>query len=193
MKNKGFVHILLLIVLFLILSLFASYYFFGTNVFSPVSKSVYQKTPNALEPQVPEKDNYESDYFQNLQYGYEISLPQSTSMEKINDENYLSVEKFGGFETLGSLWFSVSVSERSPQEEIQEIKLNSGHTLVKLESETNLTIQNYPATKLSYVPVNNEGLRSTTFVVITNGEYTYTISSIPEDIDFVLANFTLTN
>ena len=123
------------------------------------------------------------------QYSYSVSYPPASPPRQISDTDYLDHTVFGDPLLDNALWFSVTVRRSTLAEEVDFVKWQSSHALVTLVSEQNFEFNGYPATRLDYQPAPDSDLKSTSFVIIHAGDFSYTLSSHPDHTDTILSTF----
>ncbi len=132
--------------------------------------------------------------YKNDEYGYSVRYPAMYYQRSINSEDYLNFEIFLAPEITGREGFAISVRENNLEKEVELVKKEIGSDVAaKLVSEKQLDLKGLRGYQLEFEPeVGGEG-KEKVVVILENRKYSYVISSSPEEIDTVLANFRLIN
>lgn len=137
-------------------------------------------------------DNKGTDTYTSEDLGYSINYPSLLEPRSVSSDDYISLIIFFVPNTLRGDGFAISVTDRSLEEEKNLIKDKIGkETKVKITEETRIRKDNFDGFKLIIDPEVEGTFESKAFIVLNNGKYSYSLSSIPDFIDEVLNNFTI--
>ena len=168
------------------------YLFLKSRDTSNVEKST--SSFKAVGDKDPEVGDSEWEIYKDDLYGYSVSFPPILQPRTIESENYLSFIIFFIPEGITGSGFGISVRENSLDEEVELIKGEIGVGIgANLVAEEEITKDGHLGKRLEYEPENQEEGEPRTIIILNNGKYSYTISSIPELIDKLFASFQLNN
>lgn len=183
--RKGFAPILIVVVLGVI-GIVGYLVLRPTVIRPPTPSSFLSPTP------LPDFSDVTANWkkYINSQYGYSVKHPEGSPPTEHKDEDiYLNFVSFGDRLKEGFLWFEITVRKADLNEEVDYINWQSGHSLVKLTNEEDLSIEDFSAKRLDYEPSKYDEPKPTSFIIINRNQHSYTISSRPEDIDQILSTF----
>lgn len=144
---------------------------------------------------VKEKDQELSwETYENKQFGYTLQHPRLLSIRETTDQGgYLHFVRFEENTFSQGKGVAVGVSEDTINEQVKKIKKameQDGNAKLTEEMDTN--IDGNSAVKVTYQPSATELGESRAILVIGKSPYTYSISTVPEQIDDVLNGFEFT-
>lgn len=123
-------------------------------------------------------------------FGYSIRYPPSFIPRKVESERYLSFVIFLPPQGVEQSGFAFGVRENQLEEEVKSIKEEVQLDVsAKLIREGEIEILGYSGFKLEYEPEKSEEGELKTIIILNNGKYSYSISSVPDQIDKIV--FTL--
>ena len=129
-------------------------------------------------------------------YGYRIKYPPQLDFEKIDESgSYLNFIRFlANPQKTKSHGIAMGVRDTTLEDEVSLIKkevLEKGEA--RLVSEENFTYKGLNAVRLVFVPLERaeyyEYLENREVVIFNNGTFSYSISTVPEQMQDVLDNF----
>lgn len=178
--NAGFVHPEILIVVAIVGFIVAV--FIGNN---PLSPSILppSPTPVATESSV---ENWKT--YRNEEYGFSLKYPADLNINTQDNDIYLFFISFFDPDNLDRT-ISVTVRGANLKEQILFEEWAASHTLIELDNRKDLIFQNFPATRLDYVPTSGSGNKPTSALIVNNGKYSYSISSHPDTLTQILSTF----
>jgi hypothetical protein len=147
---------------------------------SPEGDGAQSKTPEGIEGW---------EYYVHPEYKFSLYVPELLiKREYDNPGDYLFFVRFEGNRISESRGLAIGVSDRTLEEEekkIRELIEEDLHGVEPVREDLKLT--KYEAIRLDYEAI--EGLESRTIILVANGEYTYSISTNPEQMGKVLSGF----
>lgn len=184
-KNSlGFASLLIIIVL-AIIGVSAYFVLKPSTISTP---SPISTTPSTKTPDYSEETSGWNTY-KNHKYGYYIKYPEGSSpTERLEEDQYLSFVVFGKRTNENSMWFEITVREASLSEEVEYIKWQSSHSLVQLTNEEDLPWFG-SAKKLDFEPSKYDEPKPTSFIIVSEANYAFTISSSPDNINQIFSTF----
>lgn len=132
---------------------------------------------------------YTSDLF-----NYKINYPSSLAVRQLGSGGgYIDFVRFE--EGDGNLFkgFAVGVSEQSLANETERIKRLFESENAYLVQETSLNYNGTNAKRLYYKPQKIENSEERVVVIFSDGQYTYSISTVPGQINEMLSKFEFLN
>lgn len=133
--------------------------------------------------------------YTNAQFKYALNYPISLTVFETKDKGgYLEFTRFDENGLTGDKGIGVGVRKNDLKSEVIQIKkefndMGDG----KLVSENNLKIGDYEAVELSYEPKDPTNAEKRSVVILSNDNYAYSISTVPEQIIQVLETFRILN
>lgn len=172
------------------LSLFASALYF----FLLVKKSVPSGQTNLGNKQENTQERHITNnwvQFENKEFGYRISHPPLLiKIEYKNDGGFKDFIRFEETDKSLGKGIGVGVSESSLSEEVKELKEEMAKFEgAKLVKEEKLSLIKYDGFILEYKTQENSQGEDRTIVLIQKDNYTYSISTVPEQIDRAMNSF----
>ena len=154
---------------------------------SPNSQQIFNQ--KSFSTSVPSQtSNWQT--YTNTQYNYSVKYPPENIPNEITDnDTHLDFVSFGNPSEKQNIWFSISVSPQRLEGQVKLEKWASEHVLVTLVKETNIIKDGYRGVRLDYEPQRPDIGDPDTIIVISNGEYSYTLSSRTDTIDQILSTF----
>lgn len=126
------------------------------------------------------------------EFGYAVSYPPLLEPRTIKSDSFLSFIIFFAPEGIKSSGLAISVRNTSLKEELalikEEVQKDPGANLI---SEEEITKDGFSGIRLKYEPMNPESGEPREIVIINNQNYSYTISSTPEQLERILPTFKL--
>jgi hypothetical protein len=142
------------------------------------------------ESAVPEEIR-DWEYFIHPEYRFSIYVPRLLVKREYDDSgDYLFFVRFEENRFSEDSGVAIGVSNRALEEEEAKTReiVEAEFSDIKPKREI-VKLTDYDAIKLDYQGV--DGVESRTIILVTNGDYTYSISTVPEQIDNVLAGFVM--
>ena len=169
---------------------------FGTLVYYKVhhsSKSTVSITGQANATTSDLKSTWVP--YTNKDYNYVISYPISLTINEIKDAGgYMEFIRFEENGLTGDKGIGVGVRKNNLKSEVTQIKKEIDDTDDgNLVGEKNIKVGDYNAIELNYEPKDPTLAEKRSIVILVKGDYAYSISTVPEQIDKVLEGFKLTN
>lgn len=129
--------------------------------------------------------------YTNKEYGYSLLHPRFLlKREYRNEGGYLYFVKFEETEYSVEKGVAVGVSKTVLKDETQRLKKEMTQFLeADLVAETQFNLNGYDAVRLEYVVKNKEVGEDRTIVLVTKGDYVYSLSTVPQQIDQVIISF----
>lgn len=125
-------------------------------------------------------------------YGYTIKYPPLLVPREAEDSVYLRFVVFLSAEGTGESGFALSVRDTVLDAEASLIKEEiQKDVLGRLVREGEIVKDGFSGVRLEYEPEEPGEAESRTVVILNNGQYSYTISAHPSQIDKILDNFDL--
>ncbi|MFC1649378.1 hypothetical protein ACFL2C_01515 [Patescibacteria group bacterium] len=119
---------------------------------------------------------------------YSVKHPSSTTPHEVADNGrFDSQVNFKSAD--GDSFFTVVSKKNGLMEQIEYEKWILSHSLLSLVDETNLLVDGLQARRLDYETTEEYEYDPTTLIVVSKGEYAYTISAHPKNIDQILSTF----
>jgi len=131
------------------------------------------------------------EYFIHPEYRFSVYVPRLLVKREYDDSgDYLFFVRFEENRFSEESGVAIGVSNRALEEEEAKIReiVEAEFSDIKPKREI-VKLTDYDAIKLDYQ--GSEELESRTIILVTNGDYTYSISTVPEQIDNVLAGFVM--
>lgn len=131
------------------------------------------------------------EYFIHPEYKFSVYVPRLLVKREYDDSgDYLFFVRFEENRFSEDSGVAIGVSNRALEEEEAKTReiVEAEFSEIKPKREI-VKLADYDAIKLDYQGAN--GVESRTIILVTNGDYTYSISTVPEQIDDVLAGFVL--
>mgnify|MGYP001590883866 CR=1 FL=1 len=154
---------------------------------------VIKQTPTAPSIPTPETSQESTENWNtyiNSQYKYSVKYPGHLSpQEETENDVYLNFVSFGNISDEQNIWFSASVRDTKIEDEVRFVKWQSSHSLVTLVKEEKITVNGYPAVRLEYEPQRPDVGKPTTFIIVNNGKYSFTINTRTKPFDQILSTF----
>ncbi len=171
------------VLLFFALSLAGLYLFIKSNILRSENDSEVQE----ISKQQPSHLTYSND-----QFAYSVEYRSDLTPSEVESSNYLNFVIFAAPLESEKSGFGLSVRENSLQQEIEVIKEEISNDIeAKLVEENEEELLSYQGYRLTYEPVDKTEGETKTLVIVNNGQFSYTISSTPEQIDSILSGFKL--
>lgn len=151
----------------------------------------FENTPS----QIKELDTEKEGAWKTLvdeEYGYSVKYPSLLEPRTIENDSYLSFVIFFVPQGVKGSGFALSVRESSLDEEARLIKEEFQRDLsAKIVSEERLDMGEYSGMRFEIEPITEGDGEKRTAIILNNGQYSYTISSTPDQIDLLFSNFKL--
>src|SRR3989344_2474298 len=129
--------------------------------------------------------------YENTDFNYKLYIPRNLEKQDYGETDfYKSFIVF--IETEDSLGkgLAIGVSQKSKDEEVETVKEQMEKDVdAELVNKKEFSINGLVGDKLYYEPKNKEGLEKRVIAVISSDKFTYSISSVPEEIDLLLETF----
>lgn len=132
------------------------------------------------------------EFYLNEKFGYTLTYDSQLTPRELKSENYLNFVIFLAPARYEKSGFGVSVRENLIEEEIAKVKEEIGQAIeAVLVSESEEEAGGNRRYRMEYEPkVDLQGEKKTV-VIINNGQYSYTISSNPKQIEEIISDFRL--
>lgn len=184
------------IVIFSFLSLFIGAFFLYQKV-SMISwgesKSQDQTEPSDGKEVINKDDSIEWGSYKNIEFGYEIGLPRALlKMEYENQGGYIHFIRFGEREESLGKGVAIGIREAELEDEFTRIKGEFGKDGV-LAEEREVSVGGVRGAMFIFEPESKEDLEPRTVVVFEKEGKVFSISTVPEQIDKVIASFKFLN
>jgi hypothetical protein len=129
--------------------------------------------------------------YQNNEFKFSFDRPKFLQKNELEDAgNYSSFIRFEETQFSRAKGLAVGVRENSLENEVEQLKLELEKDFdIRLISESKILIDGYDAIRLKYEPKNKSEFESRDFIVINNGKFSFSISTVPEQIDRVISSF----
>jgi hypothetical protein len=125
-------------------------------------------------------------------YKYRVKYSPLLTPREIQSDVYLDFVIFYASAGSDESGFAISVRENSLGDEVSLIKEEIHQDVsANLISEESITLNDFPGERLKYEPEKPEEGEPRTIIIINNGDYSYSLSSRPEQIEDILATFEL--
>lgn len=131
------------------------------------------------------------EYFVHPEYKFSVYVPRLLVKREYDDSgNYLFFVRFEENRFSEDRGVAIGVSDRILEEEETKTReiIEAGFSDKKPKKEI-VKLTDHDAIRLDYQEA--EGFESRTIILVNNGDYTYSLSTVPEQIDNVLAGFVL--
>lgn len=177
-----------ILIILLLLAVSALYLFIRARAVLQRADDVALPKVEGQAPLVYDTSNWR--VYEDSTYGYSVKYPPLLVLGKSEGGPYLSFVAF--LASSGSVvrGYAISVRENDLQEEVTLIKEEiQKETFGRLTQEENINRNGSSGTRLDYEPENREGLEPRSIVILSNGQYSYTISAHPDDIGAILSTF----
>ncbi len=157
----------------------------GKNVIT--NKNIAENINQNSNPTPTDADALSREYI-NKMYGYKVLYNKFLDAREYDDPGeYLHFVKFEENRYSNTKGFAIGVTTRSKDEEKDKIINNFKEEYgVDADSESNIKADKYEGVQLTFS--QQDGLEARSIVIIKNGNYTYSISTVPEQIELVLSN-----
>lgn len=177
--------------LFLFIALLASSFFVVIK-----SKNVDKKANNidlvntvTSEEQQLKRTIYRSDMF-----NYIIEYPEELDVNQLGSGggyiDFVRFEENANFKTKG---FAIGVSEHNLPNEVKRIKNQFENENANLVEEKSVSFRGLAARQLHYKPMNPEDGEERLLIIFNRAPYTFSVSTVPSQIEEVLSKFEFIN
>jgi hypothetical protein len=131
--------------------------------------------------------------YTNAEFNYSLSYPIFLTVIELKDKGgYLEFTRFEENGLAADKGIAVGVRKNSLKAEVSEIKKEfEAEGDGNLTSEKNIKVGDYDAVRLDYEPKDSSQAEKRSIVIISNADYAFSISTIPEQMDKVLEDFKL--
>jgi hypothetical protein len=157
---------------------------------------VYTKKDNALSKKETTKNISPTmapwEAYTNSEFGFSLEVPRLLLKEERRDKDgYKYIVIFGENSYSAASGVAIGVSDRSLEEELKQIK--SAYTKnedAELSSEEDREVVGEKGKQLVYKPKGeSKDLESREVIVFHYGNYTYTVSTVPEQMEHIIESF----
>lgn len=137
------------------------------------------------------EDDYAWTEYVNEKYGYSVEYPKFLFKEELENEGgYLSFVKFTETEFTQAKGMGVGVRKDSLENEVERLKSDLGREFnVKLTNEKNIKVGGQKAVILEYEPAADEKLIAKNLIIVANGDFVYSISTVPAQTGRIIGSF----
>jgi len=167
------------------------YLYFNKSGFTQKG-SVPQEINKTLSEISPTPQVFEWQEYKNEEYGFRLEHPKLLFKRTFKDKGgYPFFIRFE--ETKFSLekGLALGISKRPQEEEIESVISSLSKEGAKLVREEKIKVQDVDGTRLDFEPEREGEKRS--LVIFSKGNYTYSISTVPEQIERVIESFGFIN
>ena len=132
-------------------------------------------------------------FYTSEMFGYKVEYPNSLVVRELGSGGgYIDFVRFEEKnEDATFKGFAIGVSEQTFTNEISRIKKIFEEEEALLAEESEINLLGLKARRLYYKPQKNEGGEDRTIAIFSSGQYTYSISTVPWQVDEVLSRFEL--
>jgi hypothetical protein len=130
--------------------------------------------------------------YENFEFNFRLEVPRLLLKEEAHDKaNYTYIVIFGENRYSNSRGVAIGVTDRPLEEEIELVKgqyEKSGEA--ELNTESVIEVAGEKGTRLSFKPKGeSDELEAKDVVVFRHGNYTYTLSTVPEQVEHIVGSF----
>jgi hypothetical protein len=131
--------------------------------------------------------------YTNEDFKYSLAHPKFLYIREIkNQGDYLSFTRFEENQYSKGKGIAIGVREASMEDEVKKLREEfEKDEVVKLVREEKLEVVGKEAIRLDYQPIEGTEAEERSIVIISDGKFTYSISTVPEQMDSVIAFFKL--
>jgi hypothetical protein len=181
---------ILLYSLFIIFFVVAVYLLLNLKTKTSLDGSTVFEKQNGETAQKNENIKWEP--YLNMTYRYALMYPGTLTKNEYEDEGgYLHFIRFEENELSVGKGVAVGVTKRDMDEEVSEIKKQVLDSEIgKLSTENKIVLKGLKGIRLDFEPKAGKVGEKRAVVVVNKNSLSYSISTVPEQIDIVLESFT---
>lgn len=180
------------LIVLLILILIASAFLITQEKNKPLSVAPTDSDPSGRDERM--ENSIETKLYKNELFNYSVSYTSNLIVRELGSGggyiNFVRLEEVGGSPLKG---FAIGVSEQNLNTEVVRIKNAFRSENAFLAEETTIDFKDLGARQLYYKPQKIEDGEERLIVIFQKGQYTYSISTVPWQIDEVLGRFEFLN
>lgn len=148
-------------------------------------------TKGSIQKNPKEDSKWET--FLNEQYSFQLEIPKYLiKQEALEKQGYNYLVFFAENQYSEGKGVAVGVTDRTFDEELKEVKRMYGKEEdAELVEEKDIVVSGEKGRQLSYKPKEGaEGLEEKDVVIVRHGQFTFTVSTTPEQLPHILETYT---
>lgn len=181
-----------IIAIFACLLFLAGYFWYTISLKAKAQQQLGNMTPDTIQslPTVEPKGGWTS--YKNPQYKFSVELPRFLTKAEYRDiDGYTFLAIFGETSISKGKGVAIGITMRDLNSEVAQTKVDyAKEGNAQLAEEKDIAVGGERGKELHFKPKDGaEGLEEKTYIIVHHGNYTYSISTVPEQVEHIVISF----